>query len=32
MYEDNQNDKTEQNEEDIFDLTIHEFISFYSAI
>ena len=32
MYEENQNDKIEQNEEDIFDLTIHEFISFYGAI
>ena len=32
MYEENQNDKTEQNEEDIVDLTIHEFISFYGAI
>ena len=32
MYEENQNDKTEQNEENIFDLTIHEFISFYGAI
>ena len=32
MYEENQNDKTELNKKDIFDLTIHEFISFYSAI